>query len=108
MLVILSVGGPISAAAMLLPPEFYKLNAIMIASVTSAFVLAFGLSFCRPLWAFLIFAAAILAVLFSHLVVFTNRFHLDDDQNAIVLTVAWAMMVVTGGGFILSYSRHDQ
>ena len=77
-------------------------------AVVGSFIFAFGLSFCRPRWAFSIMAVGILFGMSTHVAVFTDRFHLSEVEISTLLIVSWAAMIATGSGFMLSYSRHAQ
>lgn len=107
LLVIVSLGGPLLAAAMTVPHEFYQLNAQLAAGVAVFCGISFAISFCRPYWALAIMVIAILFGAGAHLAIATNRFHLGEAGSLKLLVIAWATMISAGSGFLLSYARHD-
>lgn len=108
LLVITSIGGPLLAGAMMLPREFYQLNAQLAGAVAACFGCAFVVSYCRPRWAFAVMALTICLGFAAHVAMFTNRFHLGEAGELRVMLSAWGAMIATGIGFVLSFARHDQ
>lgn len=108
MLAIVSIGGPLFAAAMMLPREFYQLNAQLAGGVAACFGLGFVISFCRPRWAFALMTLAVLFGFAAYVALLTNRFHLGEVGELRLLIVAWGTMIAAGIGFVLSYARHDR
>ena len=108
MFVITSIGGPLLAAAMMLPREFYQLNAQIAGVIALSLGLAFMISFCRPRWAFAVMALTICFGFAAHVALYTNRFQLGETEQLRLLVLAWGSMITAGIGFVFSYARHDQ
>ena len=106
--VIMSIGGPIIAGAMVLPGDFYHLSFQLVMVVALVSTLILGFSLCRPRWAFFVTVVALIFGIVVHVAVAVNWSHLSELARLVLLVSAWGMMLATGGGFILSFARYDQ
>ena len=105
MLVLVSIGGPLMALALLVPREFYALTFTLVIVCGLTTGAAFFASYLWPHWSAILFGICSLTFMLAYVAVLAGRFQLPAEAAVAIIVAAWFITGASLVGALLSWSR---